>query len=862
MKSPALLFMLFVFAAFGCGGHGAGSVVEPSPNPDQNLVATNASATGTDSSIRSTFGLWTISVSSDHQSMEAVPVRDAAMHLNVVGFLEVSPCTNCLKIKNIKVVSPQTIEASLEILHPIQNQLKFTGFDVRGIFITAGDYTFPKNNRIIAVGDDLPRLLNPNGYTSIFNPTEYPSSSSLPPELKYFPGKHSNGTNLTATLNPYLAYRTEQIRCSFSPSSNPSSVYMQLHAPTGAFKFGYAVDASWMKVDGEVKDIKDFPLEANCPEAYQVNVKQWNVLKPEYNSNTLIYVEIYDHQGLQTIKNVHIEAPDIFTGEVTLTNINPPPYDTKAYVFKGNIYNSKLAPAGKYPMLVTVTDTQNDINLGEIKAYQVFMVHVANGWLDTWGGSGNSYNWLTKSTIDKNGNIYVCGVNYGDKDPSPEVLKGEGAYISKFDKKGDLIWTYSWYSYTSNIGMVIQSITADTSGALYLTGQFEALVDFDPGAGKDEHQSPGGHAIFLTKLDTSGYYKWTRTWGGGPNDEYVNPGNCGLDVVSDTSGNIFVVGTFTGLTDFDPGPEVFEIQPVSSFGSFLTKFKSTGDFEWALSWGGGTSGSFESWCDGAYGVQWSAPDNIYVFGHFSTLTDFDPGTGVVERDGNAWDRFLVKFKENEFQWVCTWESYSIARLGRPFVVDKSGDIYLTGTYYYGQDIDPTEGELKLNSEGAYVTKLNASAELQWIKLLSLPYGYSYATCFPLNVITDDSCNVTVAGSYSGTIDFDPSDGVDIHTNTKSGGSQFGGFAGAGFVCQLSREGVFNWADSFGDNQECIDSTCSGLVADSDGNIYASGIFEDGGYQGTDFDPGPLTEYRNNGTDGNQYLMMIPPDGKW
>ena len=164
--------------------------------------------------------------------------------------------------------------------------------------------------------------------------------------------------------------------------------------------------------------------------------------------------------------------------------------------------------------------------------------------------------------------------------------------------------------------------------------------------------------------------------------------------------------------------------------------------------------------------------------------------------------------------------------------------------------------------GGYVTKLDPDGGLQWIRLLEVPRDSPHGECFPQNVVADESDNVTVSGAYSGTIDFDPSDAVDLHENSKQGSGFLGDFHGAGFVCRLSREGAFHWADSFGDNLECYDSTCSALVVDKSGNVYAAGVFTDYNYPGTDFHPGPLTEYRLNSVDGDQYLMMFPPDGNW
>ena len=849
MKNCAIVVLPVVaFLALGCAGRGSTNAVAPSPDSTQSVDSPQSVAAGGPASDRYLWGLWIISVSADHQSMDLVPWRVPAMHLNVVKFLEVAPCTDCLKIQNVEFEPPDLLTADLVLRHPLPDKPRFCGFDVRGVFITPGDFTFPINDRLMAWGDGLPRLLNSDGYTSIFNPTEYPSSSPLPPDLKYFPGKYSTGGDLTATLNPYIAYPDDPYsRRPFWPSAYDYSEYVELRVPDGPFEFGYAVDASWMKVEGEVDEVDDFPIEANCPEAYCILVDQWNTLRPLPGSSTLISVEICDHQDLDTIKSASLEAPDLFDGQVSLEFVDTlqhGPSGEVSYLYSATISNSKQAPEGLYPMLVTVTDTEEDANLGIVKAYQVFQVRVTNGWLDIWGAPKFLMNWVTNSAIDADGQVYVCGIDAGDKDPSPEELEQEGAYISKFDDEGKLIWARSWDT------SLCQSVALDSSGNVYATGQFEGKVDFDPGPGEDFHQSNGGWDIFITKFDSTGNHQWTLTWG----CEYgsgSNPGDCGMDIAVDQDGNIFTAGTFEGLADFDPGPEVFELQPLGESAGFLSKFNSSGDFLWALSWGGESK---DSWSDGAYAIQVYPPDNIYVFGHYSTLTDFDPGPGVDERVGSPYDCFVVKFNDAEYQWVRTWESSAIARLGRPIEVDNYGDIYLTGSAGYYDDIDPTEGEF-VPHQGGYVTKLSPDGALLWITLFDAQFG----TCFPVSVTSDQSGAVTVSGAYNGSVDFDPTDGIDLHSTDKDFSME--DFKGAAFVCQITREGAFRWANSMGDNDECWFARCTGLVSNSDGAVYAAGTYETS-LPGADFDPGPLTEYRSTEYDGCQFLMMFPPDGVW
>jgi hypothetical protein len=216
-------------------------------------------------------------------------------------------------------------------------------------------------------------MLAPDGYTTLFNPTEYPETLPGPPALRYIPGNHAPGGDLSATLNPYVSYNKDQDRCVFlQATSSTKIIYLQL--VPGPLQLGYAVDACWEPVAGPISDpLKDFPPEANCREAYVVFPGVGAGLKPLVGSSAKVTVETWDHQGIDTISAVTIEAPDLFTGVQELT---PSTVTDEGIQYTGMLTNEKAAPIGEYPMLVRVIDKEKDENLGQIDAWQVKPVEV------------------------------------------------------------------------------------------------------------------------------------------------------------------------------------------------------------------------------------------------------------------------------------------------------------------------------------------------------------------------------------------------------------------------------------------------------------------------------------------------------
>jgi len=245
-------------------------------------------------------------------------------------------------------------------------------------------------------------------------------------------------------------------------------------------------------------------------------------------------------------------------------------------------------------------------------------------------------------TVDASGNVYTAGVFGGtvDFDPSPAVFNlsstyGSGGFIQKLDAQGNFIWAKA---FTGNGATQITSMVIDTAGNIYTTGDFTWTTDFDPGAGVANLTSGGYNDIFVSKLDSSGNFVWAKSVGGS-NYDY------GYDIATDSSGNVYAVGSYIGTVDFDPGLGVFNMTSVSSsYDFYILKLDSSGNFIWAKSIGG--SGN-----EDAKAIAVTA-GNIYITGSFAGA-DFDPGVGVAYVPTvSAKDIFVLKLDLNgNYVWA-------------------------------------------------------------------------------------------------------------------------------------------------------------------------------------------------------------------
>jgi len=824
-RAAAFIVVVITILIVGCANDNNNPPVSPSIyNPTAHIPDTVRTTN------RHLLGFWEITIAEDRSSADVVPLRGAEMHFNMVHILETT-CADCLIINNLQPLPDGAISIDLTLKHPFPGLEQFTGFDVRGILVTGSDYEFPESGRKIAWGNQNLKLLNADGYTSLFNPTDFPENPDVPYILRYTKGKYASDTaDLTSTLNPFLAYSEDQPRRIFlAGTSQTQTAILQL--PTGPIRFGYAVDASWFPPDGDVIDpLTDFPPEANSLEAYKISVNTDLELPPYTGSSVPIEVEIWDHQGPETISSVKIESPDVFNGEVALAYSTTTPENSA--IFTGLLVNELGTGQGEHPLLVRVADTQTDPNIGAVDAWQVQSVKVAGdfAWARTWGGSGSDY--CAVVAVDGSGNEYVTGSfgNTADFDPGPGVdnhtSNGNGdVFLSKFDPSGNFLWAKTWGGNGVDLG---QGVAVDGSGNVYVTGYFHDTVDFDPGPGVDNHSSDGLYDIFLGKFDSSGNFIWAKTWGGSSSE-------LGTGVAVDGSGNVYVTGWFNDTIDFDPGPGEDNHTANAFVDVFLSSFDSSGNFQWAKTWGGIHG-------DLGYGVAVDDLGNLYVIGVFTDTVDFDPGPSEDNHASNgSEDVFLSKFDSSgNFLWAKTWGGGS-EDVGIGVAVYGSENVYVTGSFHATVDFDPGPGIDNHTSNGAsdvFLSKFDSSGNFLWAKTWggsSLDYGNGVAVY--------GSGNVYVTGTFDGTVDFDPGPGEDNHASNGYWDIFLNGFDSSGNFIWAKTWGGVSWDSGFG------------VAVDGLGNVYVTGSF----HATVDFDPGPgIDNHTSNGSYYDAFLSKFEP----
>ena len=155
-------------------------------------------------------------------------------------------------------------------------------------------------------------------------------------------------------------------------------------------------------------------------------------------------------------------------------------------------------------------------------------------------------------------------------------IQSQSGFVWKLDSAGNYQWVKAFLKAEGqgvNNRTSVYSVAVDGSGNVYSTGQFEGMVDFDPGEGTATMTGGPynlGQSAFLSKLDSSGNYVWAKQFG------TLTTKDDGRQVALDGSGNVYLSGYVWTNTevDYDPGDGVINLTDKEMF---LVKLDSSGN---------------------------------------------------------------------------------------------------------------------------------------------------------------------------------------------------------------------------------------------------------------------------------------------
>ncbi len=365
--------------------------------------------------------------------------------------------------------------------------------------------------------------------------------------------------------------------------------------------------------------------------------------------------------------------------------------------------------------------------------------------------------------IDDLGNIVLSGTFRGlaDFDPGIDTFAlspifpfspHNELFILKLGINGNFMWAKGIGSQFSH--MSLGGLKVGPGNSVMLAGQWGGgLMDFNPSSSLTHFESAPNYAAFVLRLSTNGIFAWVKILKGITSSDKV--GNEDMDV--DTLGNIYVMGSFEGSADFNPGISVNSITSGGDYDVYICKLSNSGAYIWAKHFSG------LGW-DYATGIAVDAQQNVYTVGHFSGLTDFDPGSGTYMLNpttgGPVKRKFISKLNSSGgFEWVknlsSTTPNYATDINFYDIAVNKAGEVFTSGNFKGTLDFGMGNPTFLLHNNGPNVTlngfllHLTTLGDFVWAKQIISQINFS-----PLTLLPDENANTFVFGTLYDTTNFD------------------------------------------------------------------------------------------------------------
>jgi hypothetical protein len=316
----------------------------------------------------------------------------------------------------------------------------------------------------------------------------------------------------------------------------------------------------------------------------------------------------------------------------------------------------------------------------------------------------------------------------------------------------------------------------------------------------------------------------------------------GHSVATDPSGNLYISGSYSGTTDFDPnGTNPTSNHVLTATGvdgdGFVAKYLANGTFQWVTDVGSETGSVRVAVGGSAVYAATSVGDSVAKLDQTSGAVIWNTTVTAGETEGIAVDpsgnvdvtgstasgatsqAFVTQLDSaGNVRWTNTSSGGNGAgNWGTTLAVDGSGNIYATGRYAGTVVFGATSLTSLSSTIDVFVWKLNSSGGSVWAGSMGSNGGYQDSSG---GIAVDGSGNVALTGAFtSSTNNFNPGSG-------RATTLPYHGGVGDVFIAKLvqGKNGAMtlSWAKGIGGSG--VDFA-GGLAFDAAGNVYTTGIFQ-------------------------------------
>lgn len=313
--------------------------------------------------------------------------------------------------------------------------------------------------------------------------------------------------------------------------------------------------------------------------------------------------------------------------------------------------------------------------------------------------------------------------------------------------------------------------TSDQQNNIIQVGKLLGVADINPSPMPgDTSFSYPAYNYYISKTDSSGQLLWVHYFQ--LNSQFGLFEFKGLKV--DQANDIVVLGNFWGMVDFDlsaNGVDTLRSHLPTYPDFFVAKYDANGNYQWAHNLGESVSNHISS-----QALAIDQQNNILVCANPNGLIDVDPDSAVIHNTigGNA--NIICYDNNGNYVWnnhIATQYSYGVTN--KSLEVDANGNAYLLSVGYYELTVN------KFSNTGAFL----------WGKKFGdfASGGRVTPQSMFININTNQ---IVIAGTFDGTIDFDPDTSVANFTASNANYED-------GFIALYNTDLELQWINHYAGN---------------------------------------------------------------
>ena len=363
--------------------------------------------------------------------------------------------------------------------------------------------------------------------------------------------------------------------------------------------------------------------------------------------------------------------------------------------------------------------------------------------------------------VDNSGNFYVAGLFSGTVNFDPSITPNPAAslsavafqdiFISKYNSTGQWIFTKQIGGTSTDI---VNKLVIDRNGNLLVAGSFAGTADFDPDpAVTKSRTSLGSYDAFIAKYTPSGALVFAHQIGGTGYDE-------GFGTCTNTSGEIYLCGTFSATVDFNPSATgTHNLTVTGSRDAYFAKFDAAGNFLFAHGMGSTSA-------DQANEIITDRAGNTVVAGYFFNTIDLNPDPVISNNFTSAGSNDLfIAWYTNAGVYIRAIKTGGTA-LDEPRAIryDEGNNIIVAGRFSGTSDFNPDDAvtnNLTGGTTDAFVAAYTSTGQYIFAKAFGA-FDQDDALGLAVDTITKA---IYIAGQFDESVNFSTAGRPDAFLQT-------------------------------------------------------------------------------------------------